>query len=92
MNKVNAKPRVTIGARIQPALAEAVARLAEDGDRSVSREIERAVRAHVARSDAGGSVASSPPPAVPDERDGNPGEVGRGDVPSQLAGLERDER
>lgn len=39
---------VCVGARIEPELAAAVARLARDGDRTVSRQIRRAIVEHVA--------------------------------------------
>jgi hypothetical protein len=39
---------VCLGARVEPELAEAVRALASAGDRSVSREIRRALLQHVA--------------------------------------------
>jgi hypothetical protein len=42
---------VTVAARVPPDLAEAVARLADAGDRSISREIGRAIQEHVANQD-----------------------------------------
>jgi hypothetical protein len=39
---------VTVAARVPPALAREVARLANAGDRTVSREVARAIREHVA--------------------------------------------
>jgi predicted transcriptional regulator len=50
---VNAK-LIPVAARVPPELAEAVARLADAGDRSVSGEIRRAIREYVERADAGG--------------------------------------
>lgn len=50
---------VQIGAKVPAELAEAVARLADDGDRSISGEIRRAIREHVDRS--GGSLGSARP-------------------------------
>jgi predicted transcriptional regulator len=45
---------VPVAAKIPAGLAEAVARLADAGDRSVSGEIRRAIREDVERADAGG--------------------------------------
>jgi hypothetical protein len=56
---------VQVGSRLEPELAAAVAELADAGDRSVSREIRRAIREHVQRSEAPGAP---PSPAVPAER------------------------
>ena len=39
---------VCIGARVEPELADAVAKLADRGDRSVSRQVRLALREHVA--------------------------------------------
>jgi hypothetical protein len=41
------KRKVTVAARVEPGLAAAVARLAEAGDRSISREVRRALLEHV---------------------------------------------
>ena len=38
---------VCIGARVEPELADAVARLADSGDRSISREVRRSLIEHV---------------------------------------------
>jgi hypothetical protein len=38
---------VTVGARVEPAIALAIARLADQGHRSVSREIRRALISHL---------------------------------------------
>jgi hypothetical protein len=59
-NSVN-EHLVHIGARVEPDLAEAVARLADAGDRSVSREIRRAIREHVAQ-----QVPGTHPPLGPE--------------------------
>jgi hypothetical protein len=56
---------VPISAKVAPELAEAVRDLADAGDRSVSREIARAVREHVERS---GGLASSRSPEPRIER------------------------
>ena len=51
MNANVENPRlVQVGARVEPELAAAVAQLADAGDRSVSREIRRALRHHVQHS------------------------------------------
>jgi predicted transcriptional regulator len=55
-NAANRERRVTIAARVPPALAEAMQRLAESGNRTVSREVFDAIRQHVDRSDVGGSA------------------------------------
>ena len=46
-NSVNAH-LVHIGARVEAELAEAVAQLAREGDRSLSRQVRRAIVEHVA--------------------------------------------
>jgi hypothetical protein len=46
---------VPVAAKVPPDLAKAVARMADASDRSVSGEIRRAIRAHVAQSDLGAS-------------------------------------
>ena len=55
---------VHVGARVEPALAEAVAQLAREGDRSLSRQIRRALSEHVAQQPP--SVASAPPLGRPE--------------------------
>src|SRR5512133_2027095 len=69
VDKVSQRNRerlVTIGARVPAALAEAVAELADAGDRSLSREIRRAVQEHVQASqvprESGPSGADPPAP------------------------------
>jgi hypothetical protein len=66
-NSVN-EHLVHVGARVEPALAEAVAQLAREGDRSLSRQVRRALSEHVAQHLP--SVASAPPLGRPeaDER------------------------
>lgn len=59
MSNVN-EPKVTVAARVEPELAAAVARLAEAGDRSFSREVRRALREHVKDFSA---AAMTPTPA-----------------------------
>jgi hypothetical protein len=68
MSEVHAGDRehlVPISAKVPSELADAVSRLADAGDRSVSREVYRALRSHVERS--GGSLAAQtrPSPAEP---------------------------
>jgi hypothetical protein len=53
VSAVNPEHRVTIAARVPPDLAEAVAELADAGDRTVSREVFRAIKSHVERSAMG---------------------------------------
>jgi len=77
---------VQVGAKVPCELAEAVAQLADEGNRSISREIRSAIAEHVDRSSAGSSpfYRSDDKPA---ERGG--GLPGRGDPPSPLAGNEQ---
>ena len=51
---------IPVAAKIPAELAEAVARLADAGDRSMSGEIRRALREHVAK-DSGASRSSLAP-------------------------------
>jgi predicted transcriptional regulator len=48
-SEVNAGQKVTVAARVPPALADAVRALADAGDRTVSREVASAIREHVDR-------------------------------------------
>ena len=49
MNQVNdGRKGVVVAARVPPELAAAVERLAQQGDRTISREVNRALREHVA--------------------------------------------
>lgn len=72
MRNANTKPGVktTIAARVPVDLATEVTRMAEAGNRTVSREIWAAVAEHVGRQDPG--VAPDPPTGRPetDERRG----------------------
>jgi hypothetical protein len=47
MTSADAANTVTVAARVEPELAEAMQDLADAGDRSLSREIRRARRSHV---------------------------------------------
>jgi hypothetical protein len=58
--KENRRRLVQIGAGVEPELAAALAVLSDQGDRSVSHEIRRALREHIARSDAPAGAASVP--------------------------------
>ena len=51
--------KVSIAARVPPALAAAVADLAERGNRSVSREVAQAVAEHVKESSAMAAAPTS---------------------------------
>jgi hypothetical protein len=53
VSSVNLDKKVTIAARVPPDLADAVAALADAGDRTVSREVFGAIRAHVQSSTLG---------------------------------------
>jgi hypothetical protein len=93
VNAANRERRVTIAARVPPALAEAVAVLAEAGDRTVSREVFRAIRAHVQKSTVGSGSSVDSGTAVgygssvddPAERDGTSNRR-EAVEPAQLAG------
>jgi Ribbon-helix-helix protein, copG family len=52
--------RVTVSARVPPALAREIARLADAGDRSRSREVARAIRTYVEHERSGGVPPPSP--------------------------------
>jgi hypothetical protein len=58
VSEANQARKVTIAARVPPALAEAVAALADAGDRTRSREVLRAIESHVERSAMGGSFVA----------------------------------
>jgi predicted transcriptional regulator len=47
VNAVNKTYKVTVAGRVDPELAQAVRRLADLGNRSVSREVDAALRRHV---------------------------------------------
>jgi hypothetical protein len=54
VSEANEARKVTIAARVPPALAEAVAALADAGNRTLSREVLWAIKSHVERSAMGG--------------------------------------
>jgi hypothetical protein len=56
VNEVNPERKVTLASRVPPDLADAVRTLADAGDRTVSREVFRAIREHVDKAD---------PPSIP---------------------------
>jgi predicted transcriptional regulator len=58
VSDVNPERKVTVAARVPPELADAVAALADAGDRTVSREVFRALREHVDRADVGASPSA----------------------------------
>jgi hypothetical protein len=63
---VNTERKVTVAARVPPDLADAVRTLADAGDRTVSREVARAIREHVDKaSPPSNLVAEAPaPPSI----------------------------
>jgi hypothetical protein len=94
VSAVNPEHRVTIAARVPPDLAEAVAELADAGDRTVSREVFRAIKSHVERSTMGGSLEARDGSTLgrsnvvddPAERVTGPPEGARQSSPARLAG------
>jgi hypothetical protein len=52
----NANKSISLGARVEPELAEAVRSLDSAGDRTVSREVRRALLEHVAQSSSSPSL------------------------------------
>jgi hypothetical protein len=78
MQNVNPERKVTVASRIPSDLADAVAQLADAGDRTMSREIFRAIRDHVDRS---GGFSSSHPPN-PAERGETSGGVRQSNSPA----------
>jgi hypothetical protein len=62
-NVVNPEPerQVTLAARVPPDLAQAVRALAAEGDRTVSREIGRAIREHVQSENHNKHKSKQPP-------------------------------
>jgi hypothetical protein len=94
VSAANQARKVTIAARVPLDLAEAVAALADAGDRSVSREVFRAIRTHVERSALGSdsleardgsSLGRSSFVDAPAERDGTSGRR-EAVEPARLAG------
>jgi hypothetical protein len=51
--------KVTVAARVEPSLAEAVVALADLGNRSTSREIAAAIAEHVSKESASAAATSS---------------------------------
>ena len=56
---VNGERKVTVAARVEPSLAEAVVALADRGNRSTSREIAAAISEHVFKESASAAAATS---------------------------------
>jgi hypothetical protein len=67
---------VHVGAKVPAEIRTAIERMAEDGNRSVSREIRQALREHISRSGSG---------ANPVEHGGTSGNS----VPASLTGQEQ---
>jgi hypothetical protein len=63
VSTVNPERKVTVASRVPPDLAAAVARLADEGNRTVSREVCGALAEHV-KNAGWGSVSASPGPGV----------------------------
>jgi Ribbon-helix-helix protein, copG family len=70
VNQVNSAHLVHVGAKVEPALAEAVRQLADNGDRSLSREIRRAIAEHVERATDPGALPIPPQRPVVDVGEG----------------------
>jgi hypothetical protein len=66
VSEVNPERKVTVAARVPPELAEAVRTLADAGDRTVSREVFRAIREHVDKANPP-SIPVAKAPAVPSD-------------------------
>ncbi len=58
-SEVNQARKVTVAARVEPLLAEAVVALADRGNRSTSREIAAAIAEHVSKESAPAAVPTS---------------------------------
>ena len=80
-SEVNQARKVTVAARVEPSLAEAVVALADRGNRSTSREIAAAIAEHVSKESApaAATTRSAVGSSAPSERDIAP-------VRAQLAG------
>jgi hypothetical protein len=63
-NEVNRERKVTVAARVPPELAEAVRTLADAGDRTVSREVFRAIREHVDKAGPPSTLVAEAPAAA----------------------------
>jgi len=59
-SEVNQARKVTVAARVEPSLAEAVVALADRGNRSTSREIAAAIAEHVSKESAPAATQPSP--------------------------------
>ena len=70
VNSDNREHLVHVGAKVESALAEAVRQLADNGDRSLSREIRRAIAEHVERATDPGALPIPPQRPVVDVGEG----------------------
>jgi hypothetical protein len=59
VSQVNREHLVHVGAKVEPDLADAVRQLADDGNRSLSREIRAAISEHVKESSPAAATTSS---------------------------------
>jgi hypothetical protein len=59
VSKVNPERKVTVAARVAPALADAVRTLADAGDRSTSHEIAAAIAEHISQESASAAATTS---------------------------------
>jgi hypothetical protein len=59
VDSVNREYLVHVGAKVEPDLADAVRQLADDGNRSLSREIRAAIAEHVSKESSATAVAPS---------------------------------
>jgi hypothetical protein len=82
VNSDNREHLVHVGAKVEPNLADAVRQLADDGNRSLSREIRAAIAEHVSKESSAPAAASSFSAA----RSAPPLERGEARAP-QLAGI-----
>jgi predicted transcriptional regulator len=97
VSEVNEARKVTIAARVPPALAEAVAALADAGNRTLSREVLWAIKSHVERSAMGGDSLTAGESVLgrssfvnaPAERDETPNLRGQSSSPQPAGDDER---
>jgi hypothetical protein len=65
--ETKASRHVAISGHVPTELAESIRRLAERGNRSVSRQVTQALREHVAAHSSAGQASTSSPPAASEE-------------------------
>jgi hypothetical protein len=75
-NTTQKPPKVIVAGHVEPELAQAVRRLADLGNRSVSREVDAALRRHVML-----EQLSSEPAGAVDLRAARPPRSGQGEQP-----------